>query len=534
MGFLERARLAVGSGRDRTPQRHIRSRRPRRPCSLNGEMLENRLVLSAQGMSFFFSYSMFTPGNLTYALSGIGIVTDNVQVQTAPPGTYPPQTGSDFQALENEFVSLASKSGITVADLSNLNSDQTAIGSGWSSVTSQGLWSAVSELANSVAGGTSTAQAQTDFNTLFSGSGVAQSVIDQTFSDLVQAIQDSHVTTTDLATVASDETAFANDMNSQSGGNLDNQQYFDAGGFSYQGYGYGIGMPLIPFVGQYLSNLGVLTDVSPTNGGGPLNPTSQFYSDEQTLQTEFDSLAEKSGLTVSDMSNLISDSQAILSLWENGPPIDWAGLYSAIGETANAVASGASTTQAQSDFDASLSPGVPSSVVDKAFDDIVQAVEDSHVTTADLSAVANDQATVQSDLAGTGVAYTFIGSIGGMGGTNTNTNTTSNSADVTSPVVVIANTPSTVATSGDATPSVAVSASTPSTVATSGDATPSAAVSTSTASTIGVVTFDSKKKTDNKAAARVLVHTEVHRTKVIGRGQEARKRILADDRFDAK
>ena len=116
---------------------------------------------------------------------------------------------------------------------------------------------------------------QTDFNTLFSGSGAAQSVIDQTFSDLVQAIQDSHVTTTDLATVASDETAFANDMNSQSGDNLDNQQYFDAGGFFYQGYGYGIGVPSISFVGQYLSNLGVLTDVSPTNDGVPVNPTSQ-------------------------------------------------------------------------------------------------------------------------------------------------------------------------------------------------------------------------------------------------------------------
>jgi hypothetical protein len=187
-------------------------------------------------------------------------------------------------------------------------------------------------------------------------------------------------------------------------------------------------------------------------------------------------------------------------------------LYSAIGEAANAVAGGASTTQAQSDFDASLSPGMPSSVVDKAFDDIVQAIEDSHVTTADLSAVANDLAAVQSDLAGTEVAFTFIGSIGGMGWTSTNVMT--NSADVTSPVVVIT--------------------STPSTVATSGDATPSAAVSTSTASTIGVVTFDSKKKTDNKAAARVLVHGEVHRTKAIGRGQEARKRILADDRFDAK
>ena len=75
----------------------------------------------------------------------------------------------------------------------------------------------------------------TNWSALFSGSGVAQQVVDHTFNDLVQTIQDSHVTTSDLATVtADDRPALGDDMNSQSGENLDNQQYFEAEG----GYGY--------------------------------------------------------------------------------------------------------------------------------------------------------------------------------------------------------------------------------------------------------------------------------------------------------
>jgi hypothetical protein len=65
-------------------------------------------------------------------------MTDSVQVNQAPAGTYSPQTGSEFQALENEFVSLGAKSGVTIADLTNLNSDVSAIAPGWSSLTGQG------------------------------------------------------------------------------------------------------------------------------------------------------------------------------------------------------------------------------------------------------------------------------------------------------------------------------------------------------------------------------------------------------------
>ena len=40
-------------------------------------------------------------------------------------------------------------------------------------------------------------------------------------------------------------------------------------------------------------------------------PSSQLISDEQTLASEFNSLAEKSGLTVDDMSNLSSADEYI-------------------------------------------------------------------------------------------------------------------------------------------------------------------------------------------------------------------------------
>src|SRR5260370_31346117 len=72
----------------------------------------------------------------------------------------------------------------------------------------------ISELAMAVAGGTSTTQAQTDFTALFSGSNVSASVINKTFTDLVKAIGDSHVTTADLSTVASDEAAIQSDLKS--------------------------------------------------------------------------------------------------------------------------------------------------------------------------------------------------------------------------------------------------------------------------------------------------------------------------------
>ncbi len=374
------------------PVRHGRPSRPRRPCCLIGETLEERLVLS--GQSDFFPQTYFPSGELAAVLTGIGIMTDSVEVTPAPPGTYPPQTASDWQGLENEVVSLGFKSGVTVADLSNLDSDLAAIGNDWSSINSQGLWPVVSELASAVAGGTSTTQAQTDWSALFAGSGVAQSVVDQTLSDLVQTIQDSHVTTTDLAAVAGDETAFINDT--EPGDGIDNQQQFTGEGLYYQGYGYMISPPAFGgMIGLTLSSIGVMTDQYPSSILQLEGVGSQFENDEQALQNEFATVAEKSGLTVGDLNNLNSDDQTIMPPLLNQPVyssmvMNDSDLQSSIDELANAVARGASTTQAQADFDAAFASGAPSTEIDKTFGDLVQAIEDSHVTTADLSAVASD------------------------------------------------------------------------------------------------------------------------------------------------
>ena len=75
---------------------------------------------------------------------------------------------------------------------------------------------------------------------------------------------------------------------------------------------------------------------------------------------------------------------------------------------------------------------MPQSVLDKAFDDMVQAIEDSHVTTADLSAVAGGEATFQSDESAlnaqrTGLAFSgppIIQIFGGVGTSGTNINVT--------------------------------------------------------------------------------------------------------------
>ena len=122
------------------------------------------------------------------------------------------QLRSDLQALRVELQSLAQKSGVTVADLQNLTNDSQAIAGAGFHFGVKNLNSAINELATAIAGGTSTSQAQTDFTALFSNSSVSTTTITTTFNDLVQTIQDSTVTTTDLSTVAADEAAIQADL----------------------------------------------------------------------------------------------------------------------------------------------------------------------------------------------------------------------------------------------------------------------------------------------------------------------------------
>ena len=178
----------------------------------------------------------------------------------------------------------------------------------------------------------------------------------------------------------------------------------------------------------------------------------------------------------------------------NGSGSNQSGALTAVGELATAIASGASTAQAQADFNAAFS-GIPGALLDKAFADLAQEIEDAHVTTADLSAVATDTANLQSDQPNYDI---YIG------------------AEI--PVTRTL----TSGTGGSATSSVAQKA------ANAGATTTSA--SASVPSTDVVATPKHKEKTKHKAAVKVVTHVEVHRSKAISKGQEAKDRVRAADR----
>jgi chaperonin cofactor prefoldin len=180
--------------------------------------------------------SPFGGGSLSGALSSVGVVTSPVTVlptlTVLPPFTVPPsiaatatalplipattsgaysQLRADVQKLQTELQSLASKSGLTIADLQKLANDSQAINQAGFFFNAQSLDKTVSELATAVAAGASTAQAQTDFTALFSGSSVSTTTINTAFSDLTKAIQDSKVLPADLTTVAADQAAIQAD-----------------------------------------------------------------------------------------------------------------------------------------------------------------------------------------------------------------------------------------------------------------------------------------------------------------------------------
>jgi hypothetical protein len=117
------------------------------------------------------------------------------------------QLGKDIQALQTELQGLAAKSGLTVADESSLATDSQAIAQAGFRINSQNLEKVTTELATAVAAGNSASQAQSDFAALFSGSSVAQTTITTAFNDMIKAIQDSGVTSTDLNNVANDQAA---------------------------------------------------------------------------------------------------------------------------------------------------------------------------------------------------------------------------------------------------------------------------------------------------------------------------------------
>jgi hypothetical protein len=139
----------------------------------------------------------------------------------------------------------------------------------------------------------------------------------------------------------------------------------------------------------------VVADPSPPTRVSQAPQLSKLQADEQSLQAELQGLAAKSGVTVADVDKVGTDSRAFAQAgyWFEGQ-----GLEKAVTELAMAVAGGGDTTQARDDFNALFNgSSVPQSAVDAAFDDLAQIIKDSGVTPMDLTAVANDEAAIQTD-----------------------------------------------------------------------------------------------------------------------------------------
>lgn len=434
-------------------ERQARSRRTVRQDGPGCEALEDRVVLSAGAGETLLS-------SLTY----VGVVTS--PVSTPPMHFFPmvplasaaqssqlTQLNTDVKALVTELQTLAAKSGVTISDLESVSTDGQSIAQTPFQFSASTLNPVMSELAKAVAGGTSTAQAESDFAALFSAS-VSSTLITTTFNDLVTAIGASNVTTADLATVAADEAAIQTDLS-----NLPGRFHpgVAAPRISRPILTVGVTQPIAPggppivpvspiiirptpiiigptpiapvpwqggslfaslnYVGVVTSPVVVAGSGSPIGSGsttGTTTPQSQLQSDVKALQTELQSLAAQSGLTIADLQSLALDGQSIT---QAGFHFNLQKLNPVISELATAVAGGASTTQAQTDFNALFTGSkVTTAVMTSAFNDLVKAIQDSKVTPADLTTVASDEAAIKTDL---GNLHTSPGKSGGTTGSGT-------------------------------------------------------------------------------------------------------------------
>ena len=155
-----------------------------------------------------------------------------------------------------------------------------------------------------------------------------------------------------------------------------------------------------------LSTIGVLPGGDGGGGGGigehggPGQGTqsTQLTTDLQKLRADLQQIAASSGVTIADLNALRADELAIVSA---GFQPDQAKLQAAITELATAVASGADTSQAKTDFNAVFSgSSISQTALDQAFANLTQIIADSKISVTELQTIANDQAAIQADFGG--------------------------------------------------------------------------------------------------------------------------------------
>jgi uncharacterized protein YukE len=322
------------------------------------------------------------PGGLR-AVDGSSL--DGASDQDSPLATALDKLSSDLQAI-------AAKSGVTLNDLRDLLADERAIAEAGFRPDATALQDAVGKLATAVASGADTGEAQAAFNALFADSSVGQETIDKAFADLVQTIQNSHVTADDLQTIADDRQAVQTALES-----LDRER----AGTSPSGPGGSL-------LGT-LADLGIVGDglgyAFGAPSGHPLaDPTGSLPSESATsidtdmtrLRDDLEAVSAKSGVTVAGLKGLAADERAIA---QASTPPDAAALQDALKALATAVADGADTAQAKADFAAAFAgSGVAQETVDQAFNDVTQTIQDSHITADELQSIADGRQAVQDEL----------------------------------------------------------------------------------------------------------------------------------------
>ena len=302
-GWLEIPfRWILGRHATRKARQELRARmrRAARPDAMRCEQLEGRVVLSNAGGGF--GGGVAGASTLLQDLNNLGVETSPIPASpTATPAgmnTSIAQLLADQEALQAELQSLAAKSGVTVADLTQLELDSQTIGQDWHEVDPTKLQQAVSDLTTAsalpgtmsptptaAATTTSTTSPLDEFVALFPTADQTSGAAAAVYNDLVKIVTDSQVTTTDLNTVATDQAAIQTD--------LSNLSPWGQSGFGGGGYGGGGGSPGGGILGTIVSDIsGLVSDLGSSGGGlgfvinGPIVTASAECSDAVDLGPE--------------------------------------------------------------------------------------------------------------------------------------------------------------------------------------------------------------------------------------------------------
>ncbi len=302
------------------------------------ETLEERVVLSTTAAA--------PVPTLGGSLAILGIIPGPPPAPAT--GSTSAQLAKDTQTLQNDLLSVFSKSSVTVGELTALQGDDQAIVNAGVQLNGTTLMTAQAGLAKAVLSG-NPASAQSAFAALFSGTKLTSASVTKAFNDEVQIVKDSHVTPAYLTKIAADNAAIQKDL------------------------------------------AGTTPPAPPAAPTPPSN--AQLAKDTQKLQNDSLALFAKSGVTVADLTALQGDDQAIVNA---GVQLNGKALAAAQGTLAQDVVSG-NPAGAQSAFAALFGGKLSTAAITKAFNDEVQIIKDSHVTAADLNEIAADNAAIQKD-----------------------------------------------------------------------------------------------------------------------------------------